>query len=264
MSIRLQVSGAEKDSWLALREIIELIPRGWCITGGSLVRLHLADSTRNAPVQRATEDIDIILDVKAKRSHVSAFESALTECGFIPDGVNASGANHRWTRERDLAKIDLLVPAGITETVQKWSFNKLGILIPTRGAHFSLEEVEYIDVEIEGNRFTVPAPSIIGALYGKCSALLNSGDSNKQRHYRDIASLAYVLKPQERAFLANPVKAGFKGSRSKGEALTGRQKHRIVKGLLAASRSPAVPQELQGTARDLAELIELEAPGSYR
>lgn len=264
MTIYLQASGAELDSWLALKEIIELVPDGWCITGGSLVRLHLADSSRPPVPQRATEDIDVILNVKASRANIKRFENALAKCGFVSDGVNASGANHRWVREADQAQIDVLAPAGITETVQSWSFDRLGKLIPTRGAHFSLEEVEKLEVDVRGHRFWVPAPSILGALYGKCSALLHSSDSKKERHYRDIANLVFALSAEEREFLATPSEPDFKGTRRKGNPLTGRQKHRLVKGLSATAQSPDVPEELRKGVRNLVELIELEAPGSYR
>lgn len=263
MPIQLQAAGAERDSWLALKELHELAPSGWCLTGGALVRLHLADSSRKVIAQRATEDIDIILNVKASRSNIKNFESALAQCGFAPDGVNASGANHRWVRTHDLAQIDVLAPDGITETVKAWSFGRFGPLIPTRGAHFSLEEAEDFEVNLNGECFPVPAPSIIGALYGKCSALLHSGDSNKQRHYRDIANLAYALLPNEKEFLAIPAKKGFRGPRHKGQPLTGKQKHRLVKGLLTVVDSTDIPKELRENARNLVELIELEAPGSY-
>lgn len=264
MTTHLTVTGAEKDSWLALQEIIQILPSGWCVTGGSLVRLHLMSRAKRTTVQRATEDIDIILNVKARRSNIKDFENALQGCGFEPDGVNASGANHRWTRTTDHAKIDVLAPSGITETVNGWSFGRLGKLVPTRGAHFSIEEIEEIEVAIDGISLTVPAPSIIGALYGKCSALLHVGDSNKQRHLYDIASIVSVLTPEERELLSRPASKEARGVRLKGNPLSGRQKHRLIKGLLAAEQSPAVPHQLKQKLKDLVELIELESPGSYR
>lgn len=57
MPIQLQAAGAERDSWLALKELHELAPSGWCLTSGALVRLHLADSSSKVIAQRTTEDI---------------------------------------------------------------------------------------------------------------------------------------------------------------------------------------------------------------
>ena len=47
-------------------------------------------------------------------------------------------------------------------------------------------------------QFTVNVPDGLGALYGKVSALLNTGDSDKSRHFRDISLLSSVLNSQER------------------------------------------------------------------
>lgn len=240
--ISLTPVGAERDSWMAIRDISKIMPEGWCITGGALMRLHLADRQKTA--QRTTEDIDVIIDIKTSRSHIKEFEKALKECGFKPAGINASGANHRWNRSTDQATIDLLVPSGTIETVEKWSFGAIGRLIPTRVAHFSLEETEQVTIEIDGQAFEVPCPSIIGALYGKCSALLNSADS-KERHLTDIAALADSLTPQERMFLLKTKERTSGFSRRRGEGLTHKQKSRLVMGLYAAADFNKNPQSLR-------------------
>lgn len=53
----------EHASWEALAELSGIMPSGWSLAGGSLVRLHLEE--RGGDGARVTRDIDLVLDVRA-------------------------------------------------------------------------------------------------------------------------------------------------------------------------------------------------------
>ncbi len=116
--IRIDTSGPELESWLGLAEISQIMPQGWSLAGGSLMRLLVSE--RNYQTSRSTRDIDVILDVRTQRSFINQFVDALTHIGFTPEGYNTSGQNHRWVR--GLAQIDVLVPSGLSERTMGWSF----------------------------------------------------------------------------------------------------------------------------------------------
>ena len=65
-------------------------------------------------------------------------------------------------------------------------------------AQFGLDRTRKASVLCANRQFIVNVPDGLGALYEKVSALLNNGDSDKSRHFRDIILLSSVLNSQER------------------------------------------------------------------
>lgn len=206
------LSRAEKESWLGLLAVANKIPDGWALTGGGLMRL--LSEERGYSEARATQDVDVILDVRARRSNIGDFYQALDAVGYKPDGFNASGQNHRWVYGH--AQIDVLVPSGLSLRTLSWNYPGFGRLLPTRGAQFLLYDLEKVTVHIDGQEGTINRPSALGALYGKCSALLNNGDRDKRRHLSDIAILCQILDVTERRRISD---------------LSGKQRFRLQKGV---------------------------------
>lgn len=205
-------SDAERSSWWALLDIAKNMPDGWSLTGGGLIRLLIEE--RKHLGARATQDIDVVLDVRARRANIHDFYQTLSTLGFAPDGLNASGQNHRWVRGE--AQIDVLVPSGLSLRTLSWNYPGFGKLLPTRGAQFVLHDIEKVSVHVGNRSGVINRPTALGALYGKCSALLNNGDTNKSRHITDIALLSQVLTRDERKKILK---------------LSGKQRHRLSLGL---------------------------------
>lgn len=65
----------EAASWEGLADLAALMPSGWSLAGGGLVRLPAAE--RGSPHSRATRDIDLILDGWTGGSRVSGVSSRL-------------------------------------------------------------------------------------------------------------------------------------------------------------------------------------------
>jgi hypothetical protein len=95
----------------ALLELYERLDRGWTLIGGQLVHLHCAERGRFP--DRAINNADTVIDVRADPSMLLTFAKALTDLGFRSAGVSAEGLHHRWLRE--LACLDVLLPEGIGE-----------------------------------------------------------------------------------------------------------------------------------------------------
>lgn len=167
--------GAELESWLGLTDISDIISEGWSLAGGSMMRLLACE--RGYEGSRATRDIDVILDMRARRRHLDDFVQALRSTGFVIDGYNASGQNHRGVRGS--AQIDVLVPSGQSQETLSYNFSGLGKVLTTRGAQFGIDRTSSVMVACSGREFRVNRPDALGALYEKCSALLNNGDTHK-------------------------------------------------------------------------------------
>ncbi|MDO5618220.1 hypothetical protein [Kocuria sp.] len=164
-------------------------------------------------------------------------EAALEACGFVADGFNLSGQNHRWVRGD--AQIDVLAPDFLGARLMERSHAVLGRLLSTRGAQFGLDRTERILVVVDDLEIYINRPDLVGALYQKCSALLVQLDSNQERHLFDIALLVDLLNPADRRDLLG---------------LRTPQKRRIISGLIKASRGIGTEQ---GSERRLLLLIDL-------
>lgn len=196
----------EKASWVGLRDLARIMPTGWSLAGGTLVRLHGVE--RHARFPRATTDIDIILDIRAYPESKTKIGPALSECGFkVPLPPNPANQDHRWERIVEgepgvKAQIDVLAPSGLGAHTNEQKFPGIGRLLTTRGGQLGIDRSEMVNVCVDSEfNVTVSRPDLVGALYEKCSAILNTGDANKVRHFEDINFLTTLFERGDRAEL---------------------------------------------------------------
>ena len=69
-TVKIPAQGAELESWLGLADISDLVPQGWSLAGGSMMRLLACE--RGYEGSRATRDIDVVLNIRARRRCSSA------------------------------------------------------------------------------------------------------------------------------------------------------------------------------------------------
>lgn len=227
----------EYASWAGWAEVSELMPDGWSLAGGNLVRLHLEE--RGSHAARSTRDIDIILDIRAYPGSIKAVVEALRRADFEPDGFNPAGHDHRWVRGD--AQIDILTPDFLGPKLLDQKHPGLGRLLPTRGAQLALNRTERVIVKVDDIELRVNRPDLVGALYGKCSALLVTLDPSKDRHLGDIAALTEVVGPRDRRQMLQ---------------LRSRERRRLSYGLRRATHSVDVTDAQRTTLRRLSELLD--------
>lgn len=138
------------------------------------------------------------------------------------------------------AQIDVLVPSGLSLRTLSWNYPGFGKLLPTRGAQFVLFDVEKVLVQVNDRQGIVNRPTALGALYGKCSALLNNGDTDKSRHLADIALLSKVLSVTERRRIVG---------------LSGKQKYRLKKGIQGSLSASSDTESVESLNR-LLKILE--------
>ncbi len=199
--ISLPVAGAQRDSWEGLLDVASIHPDGWTIVGGQLTYLHLVD--RSFPYPRPTADLDAVIDVRGNHpTAVQDFVNAMREVGFTSPIPTPDGHQHRWVRGR--AQIDILVPRGLSPNRSDGHRTGAGRVttIATAGGQFVLDRSSAVTVNLDGRVGDVNAPDLLGALFSKCSALLNYLDINKERHFDDILMLASVTDYEQMDALA--------------------------------------------------------------
>lgn len=119
--------------------------------------------------------------------------AAMREAGFTALVGAPSGNTHRWVRGD--ATIDILVPRGLKEGRSDGRRPSGGWVttVTSAGAQFLLKRSSPVEVEVAGRTGVIQVPDLLGAIYGKCSALLNVGDSKPDRHLQDTLLLASVV-----------------------------------------------------------------------
>jgi hypothetical protein len=188
--IVLPVMPAEQTaSWLALLELYAQLDRGWTLIGGQLVHLHCAERGRYP--DRATNDADAVIDVRADPTMLHSFTNALTDLGFRSAGVSAEGLQHRWLR--DEACLDVLLPEGIGKRARAREGVTGSPTLPTQGGTQALARSEVVAVTVDGRQGHVLRPNLVGALVGKAAAHSNTGDRDPRRHRRDFVILAGLI-----------------------------------------------------------------------
>lgn len=232
----LTADAREHASWAGWAEVSSLMPSGWSLAGGNLVRLHLEE--RGSDAARSTRDIDIILDIRAEPWAIRTVVNALRQSRFEPDGINPAGYDHRWVRGD--AQIDVLTPDFLGPNLLDRRHPGLGRLLPTRGAQLALNRTRRVTVRVDDFELEVNRPDLVGGLYGKCSALLVSLDLSKDRHLSDIAALAAVVGPNDRRELLK---------------LRRRERRRIIHGLTRAMGSDDVSDSQRQVLDRLSALL---------
>lgn len=180
-------------SWLGLLDLHEQLREGWTLIGGQLVHLHCAE--RGQFPARPTNDADTVIDVRADPRMLRRFTAALSEIGFLPEGISADGLQHRWVR--GAASLDVLLPEGIGERAAAREGVTGSPTLPTAGGTQALQRSETLAVTVAGREGFVRRPNLIGALVAKAAAHTNPGDPALGRHRRDFAILATLLTARD-------------------------------------------------------------------
>lgn len=103
----------ETELWDALLDIVDRVPEGWTLIGGQMVLLHGLQRDRVPP--RVSEDLDLVVDVRARPSALATLVAALIDLRFADSGVSADGVAHRFVRGG--VGVDVLAPDGVGERV---------------------------------------------------------------------------------------------------------------------------------------------------
>ena len=149
---------AQKQSWHALMDLYEHIDTNWTLIGGQLVHLHCAE--RGVFPTRPTNDVDTVVNIRARPTMLATFSGTLKGLGFTAD-TTGEGIQHRW--RRDLAQIDVLIPEGVGERAAARGGAGGAPTVSAPGSTQALTRSQPIHVMTQGRTGTVLRPSLISA-----------------------------------------------------------------------------------------------------
>jgi hypothetical protein len=190
------LAGGQAESWAALVELAPAFGDNWLLVGGQMVFLH--ELERQSIEVRPTDDIDVVVDLRAEPAGLARIHSALISASFDQDEPGPEGTAHRYRRFG--AVIDVLAPDNIGKRAQLTLGS--GRTIEAPGTSQAFHRSGIVSVEIEAGKAEIRRPNLVGALIGKASAVAkisSQSAASRAKHLRDFDSLAQMLGPRDRA-----------------------------------------------------------------
>ena len=182
--------GGQAESWSALVELAPAFGANWLLVGGQMVFLHEVE--RNATDVRPTNDVDVVVDLRAEPAGLDRIHSTLTNAGFGQDSPGPESTAHRYRRQA--AVIDVLAPDNVGTRARLRLGTGRTIEAPGTTQAFARSGV--VAVEVDGETAKIRRPDIVGALLGKAAAVAkisSQSAASRAKHLRDFDSLARLL-----------------------------------------------------------------------
>lgn len=182
-------SDAEAQLWRTTAEVARLFADWpWVLVGGLMVAI-LERERGVAPV-RTTIDVDALIDVRALTQATRQAAVRLEEAGFAAEQT-ADGLAYRFVRGEDI--VDILAPDHLGRRTDIVTAPP-GKTIEAVGGRQALERRRVVAVETDGETFSVPIPTLLGAIIIKARA---SASSKQPKHPRDLARLFALVDDVE-------------------------------------------------------------------
>lgn len=193
------------DAWSAVFQLTEDFGEDWVVVGGQMVQLHAVEL--GATQLRPTVDVDVIVDVRARRAATEHLAVWLAGHDFELAGMSPEGIGHRYTREATSGPgtvvFDILAPEGLGERARILT-TPPARTIEVPGGTQALARAEVVEVSVAdmagGGRLEgrVRRPGLLGAVVAKAAATTIPVRVNAERDWQDAALLlAYAPDPFE-------------------------------------------------------------------
>lgn len=213
---------AQWEGWHVLLDLCESFPDGWCIIGGQMVWL-LAREYGVEPI-RATEDVDVVVDIRADQRLLERMCAWLESHDFALEGINTDGIGHRYVSRKykgpGKVAFDVLAPDNIGERASLTT-SPPARTVSAPGTRGVLDTAEPLEIVLGDRSGHVLGPTLISAIFAKAAATGIPGRGNPDRDWVDLAFLLSLV--------SDPVSAAAD--------LTSRQRQRLrtVNALLSES-----------------------------
>jgi hypothetical protein len=190
----LSMTPPQEEGWRVLLDLYEAFPVGWCIIGGQMVWL-LAHEHGVDPI-RATEDVDVAVDIRADQQLIMRLCSWLEDREFSLDGISADSIGHRYVSNayRGPGKVafDILAPENVGERANLTT-SPPARTVSAPGSRDALDAAESLEVILGGRSGHVLRPSLLSAILAKAAATTIPVRGNPERDWIDLAFLLSLI-----------------------------------------------------------------------
>jgi hypothetical protein len=160
--------------------------RRWCLVGGLMVALFAIEAQQT---QRATTDIDVLADARARPSGTAWATGRLEALGATVRELQRSELERGFRFDFDGQIVDVLAPDGLGPSGATTTGKLKTIQIP--GGTQALNRTEVVEIVVEEATVTLRRPKLIAAILLKARALRVHSRPQDQRH--DLVTLLSLL-----------------------------------------------------------------------
>ena len=183
------IDDAEERLWLVTHEIADLlVGLPWVLIGGQMVAL--LEREHGGRTGRATRDVDALMDVRALTGATKEAARRLESAGFAAELTN-DGLSYRFARGADI--VDILAPENLGHRADLTT-SPPGTTLETVGGTQALQRRRDVRVRVLDDVFSLPVPTLAGALVIKARA---ASSSSNAKHLRDLARLLVLVSSIE-------------------------------------------------------------------
>lgn len=198
-------------AWETLIALNRRQPDGWTLIGAQMVALHALERGRVSP--RRSEDVDVLVNVRAIQDGTRRLSRTLEADGFTLDTPNLDGLSHRFRSRR--VTVDILGPDGLGARADLTTIPPAHTLQVPGGTQ-ALHRTERVPVRIGDLHGTIPRPNLLGAILIKARAVGVDDVADAQR--LDLAFLLSLVE-NPRALAADLVGGERRWLRERNELL---------------------------------------------
>jgi hypothetical protein len=191
---------AAADGWRTLFRLSEIDTDSWVLVGGQAV--YLLGVEHAARHIRPTDDVDVVVDVRAKQRGTEWLSDWLVERGFELAGIGPDGVGHRFVRPADPGPgnvvFDVLAPEGLARrTAIHTRPPARTVQVPGSRQAFGRSAVVEVAVSSilrePATAGLVRRPTVLGMLVAKAASTTIGGRSNPERDWQDAALLLSLI-----------------------------------------------------------------------
>jgi hypothetical protein len=189
------MSPAQLQGWAVLLDVAEAFPTGWCLVGGQMVWLLAAEHDTHPP--RATEDVDVVVDVRAEPNGIQDLCNWLEkQRGFDLEGISPEGIGHRYIKAAEPGPgriiFDVLAPENVGRRANL-STTRGARTLEAPGTRIALNNAERVEVTVGSRNGWVYRPRLLSAIIAKAVSTTIPTRSN-ERDFRDAAFLLSLVQ----------------------------------------------------------------------
>jgi hypothetical protein len=190
---------AAQEGWNTLLDLGGVDTDSWLLVGGQMMYLLAAENGVEMP--RATADLDVVVDVRARPGGTEWLAGWLTDRGYDMAGVSPDGIGHKFMRPATtgpgVVEFDVLGPEGVGERKPLFT-RRPARTVQAPGsvqafARSSVVPVTVLDAAGSERTGRVRRPDVLGALVAKAAATTIPVRKNRERDWQDSALLLCLL-----------------------------------------------------------------------
>jgi len=196
----VELTPAAEEGWWTLFDLAEANTGDWLLIGGQMMFLLAVEHGASLP--RATDDVDVVVNVRTMVRGTEWLSDWLLARGFEQDGVSADGIGHRFSRLAEPGPgrvvFDVLAPEGLAARTPVFT-KRPARTVQAPGTVQAFERSEVVDVAVAGTlrrgrrEGRVRRPNLLGALVAKAAATGLAVRINPARDWQDAALLLSLL-----------------------------------------------------------------------